>query len=187
MIIIFSCSKEAKKMTVSSENVTPGSKVSVGKASLDLYPGSTTIGQNIAELIKTELGTEIKKEVTVINIVPSIDTPVCEEQTHILGESEQLNSKIQKISISRDLPFAQKRFAKEAKLENIDYISDFKTGSFGKVLGLLIKDKEIHARAVMVLDSEGILQHFQLVPDVTHLPNMKKAFEVANKLLEQNK
>lgn len=190
ILILISCNEKkvkskASKMTVSMESVAPGVAVAAAGQRMNLYPGNMSIGQDISALIKSELGVQIKNKVTVVNIVPSIDTPTCEEQTHILGESQALNPGIEKVSISRDLPFAQKRFAKDAKLENIKYLSDFKTGSFGKRLGLLIKGEEIHARAVMVLDQNGVLQYFQLVPDITHLPYMDKAFEFANKLQEK--
>ena len=122
-------------------------------------------------------------DVSVINIVPSIDTAICEEQTHLLGESDKLSNKVDKYVISRDLPMAQDRFAKEANLENITYLSDYKSGSFGEHTGLLMKGSLLLARAVIVTDAQGIVKYMQVTPEVSHLPNMNKAFTVANKLV----
>jgi thiol peroxidase len=78
---------------------------------------------------------------------------------------------------------AQGRFAKEANLENITYLSDYKTGSFGDHTGLLMKGSLLLARAVIVTDAEGIVKYIHITPEVSHLPDMNKAFSVANKLI----
>src|SRR5690606_24532079 len=106
----------------------------------------------------------------ILSIVPSVDTKVCEEQTHILGETPNVNPKVELITISRDLPFAQKRFATDANLENVTYLSDYKGGDFGKKTGLYIEDNGLLARAVVVLDGEGKVRYFQVVPDIATLP-----------------
>ena len=118
----------------------------------------------------------------MINVVPSIDTKVCEEQTHILGESPNLPANIARLTVSRDLPMAQKRFAAEAKLENIQYVSDYKSGGFGNASGLLMDGSELLARAVIVADKDGVVRYMQIVPDVTKMPDMDKAFTEAKKL-----
>ena len=80
---------------------------------------------------------------------------------------------------------AQARFAKEAKLENITYYSDFKEAAFGKESGLLIIDNGLLARGVMVVDKEGVIRYMQFVPELTELPNMDKAIAVANDLAKK--
>ena len=77
---------------------------------------------------------------------------------------------------------AQQRFAAAANLQNIQYVSDYKMGSFGKSTGLMMKGKELLARGVIVTDKSGVIQYYQVVPDITQLPDMAKAIEVANKL-----
>jgi thiol peroxidase len=169
------------KFPISSKSVEPGTSVLVGGKSTPLYKGSLKVGQKIAGTLGDfDLGTTGK--VAVISIVPSIDTPVCEEQTHVLGETTTLNKNVLRVTVSRDLPMAQSRFSKEAKLTNVKYVSDYKKGDFGKRTGLMIKGVELLARAVIVVDKQGVIKHLQVVPDASQLPDMATAFDVANKL-----
>ena len=124
-----------------------------------------------------------KGQVTIISIVPSIDTKVCEKQTHILSEENGgLDSTVRLVTISRDLPFAQKRFAVEAKIKNILFLSDYRDGGFGTATGLMIQENRLLARAMVVLDKEGVIRHLEIVPDLGQLPDMKKAFQRAGSL-----
>jgi len=130
--------------------------------------------------------TDLSKEkgaVLFLSIVPSLDTPVCEEQTHYLGEEgDKLPKEVRRITISRDTPFAQKRFAKEAKLMNLQYLSDYKEGEFGKATGLLMDKIMLLARSVVLVDKKGIIRYIQVVPEITRLPDMEKAFQKAMEL-----
>jgi thiol peroxidase len=127
-----------------------------------------------------------KGSVLLLSIVPSLDTPVCEEQTHYLGEKgDSLPSSVKRIVISRDIPFAQKRFAKEAKLSNLQYLSDYKQGDFARSTGLLTEGLMLFARTVIIVDKQGIVRYIQVVPEMTHLPDMEKAFQEAAKLEKQ--
>lgn len=121
-------------------------------------------------------------KVKLVSIVPSVDTRVCEQQTHLLGESTDLSPKVERITISRDLPAAQKRFAQESQLLNIKYLSDYRAGAFGQKAGLLMEDSGLLARAVAVVDGQGKVRYLQVVPDVTNLPDMTQAIKVANDL-----
>ena len=122
----------------------------------------------------------------MLSIVPSIDTKVCEEQTHYLGEEgDSLPPGVKRITISRDTPFAQTRFAKEAKLDDITYLSDYKEGAFGRSIGLLLDGPRLLARSVIIVDKEGIVRYIQVVPEITHLPDMEEAFRRAVALANQ--
>jgi thiol peroxidase len=126
---------------------------------------------------------DYRGSVLFLSIVPSIDTKVCEAQTHFLGEEgDVLPATIKRIAISRDTPFAQARFAKEADLEDIHYLSDYKEGAFGRSTGLLIDGPRLLARSVLIVDKQGIVRYIQVVPDITHLPDMDKAFAKAIEL-----
>jgi thiol peroxidase len=125
-------------------------------------------------------------KVLFLSIVPSVDTPVCEVQTHYLGEEgDKLPQDVERITISRDTPFAQKRFAKEANLTDIRYLSDYKRGEFGRSTGLLIEGFELLGRAVILVDKEGIVRYIQVVPELTELPDMEAAFAKAAQLAEK--
>ena len=124
-----------------------------------------------------------KGKVTIISIVPSIDTKVCEKQTHILSEENSgLDKTVRLVTVSRDLPFAQKRFAAEAKIHNVLFLSDYRDGGFGAATGLMIQENRLLARAVVVVDKEGVIRYLEIVPDLGQLPDMKKAFQLAGSL-----
>ncbi|CAI2717720.1 Putative thiol peroxidase [Nitrospina watsonii] len=124
-----------------------------------------------------------KGKVTIVSIVPSIDTKVCEKQTHILSEENKgLDETARLVTISRDLPFAQKRFANEANIHNILFLSDYREATFGKSSGLLIDENRLLARAVLVLDKDGVIRYMEVVPDLGQLPDMERAFDTARSL-----
>jgi thiol peroxidase len=124
-----------------------------------------------------------KGKVTILSVVPSLDTPTCDKQTHFLSEENKgLDKTAKLVTISRDLPFAQKRFSKEAKIENILFLSDYRDALFGKSTGLLIEENRLLARAIIVLDRTGIIRYMEVVPELAQLPKMEKALEFARSL-----
>ena len=149
------------------------------------------VGSHLPAAVLTEAGSMNKIDLSqqrgtilLISLVPSIDTKVCETQTHFLGEQgARLPAGIERITISRDTPFAQKRFAGEAKLEKITFLSDYRDGSFGRATGLLLADSMLLARSVIVVDRDGIVRYIQVVPEMSHLPDMEAAFSKAESLL----
>lgn len=123
-------------------------------------------------------------KVRIISVVPSVDTKVCEEQTHQLSEKNGgLDKSVELVTVSMDLPFAQQRFAKEAKISNVTFLSDYKGANFGTNNGLLIKPLHLLARTVIVTDKHNIVRYVQVVPELTTLPDMAKAMEVAREVL----
>jgi len=153
-----------------------GTPIAVGKAlpSAELRDAST--------MEKVDLST-MRGSVLFLSVVPSLDTPVCDAQTHYLGEEgDKLPPDIKRIIISRDTPFAQKRFAREAKLTDLQYLSDHADGSFARSTGLLIDDLMLLSRSVILVDKKGTVRYIQVVPDITHLPDMEKAFQKAEEL-----
>jgi thiol peroxidase len=127
---------------------------------------------------------QLKGNVLLISLVPSVDTKVCEAQTHYLGEQgTRLPAGITRITVSRDTPFAQKRFAEEARLGSITFLSDYRDGSFGRATGLLVDDMMLLARSVIVADRNGIVRYMQVVPELSHLPDLDAAFAKAEALL----
>ncbi|NGZ02488.1 MAG: thiol peroxidase [Nitrospira sp. WS238] len=123
-------------------------------------------------------------KVRIINIVPSLDTPVCEQQTHHLSEKNKgLDRMVELITVSVDTPFAQKRFAQEAKIANVTFLSDYRGGDFGKAHGLFLEGPHILTRAVMVVDKMNTIRYLQITPELTQLPNMEEAFQFARQLV----
>jgi thioredoxin-dependent peroxiredoxin len=153
-----------------------GEKLQVGKTLPDVHLPDLSL--NMTDL------QSFKGKVTILSVVPSLDTPTCEKQTHILSEENKGLDKIANlVTISRDLPFAQKRFSKEAKIQNIIFLSDYREAEFGKSTGLLIEENRLLARAIIVLDREGIIRYLEVVPELAKLPEMEKAFHHAMGLL----
>ena len=125
-----------------------------------------------------------KGKVRIISVVPSLDTKVCEQQTHHLSEkSKGLDNMVELITVSIDTPFAQKRFADEAKIHNVTFLSDYRNAEFGMAYGLFLKDPHILARAIMVVDAQNTVRYLQITPELAQLPDMDEAFQFARKLI----
>ncbi|MCU0868958.1 MAG: thiol peroxidase [Burkholderiales bacterium] len=150
--------------------------VAVGKP----LPGGTVLGRDLKPV---DLAASTGK-VRIINVVPSLDTPTCDRQTHELSEKNAgLDKQVEFITVSRDLPFAQARFAKEAKIANITFVSDYNMREFGRANGLEITPLALLARAVIVVDRDNVVRYLQVVPEVTALPDMQAAMRAARALL----
>ncbi len=123
-------------------------------------------------------------KVRIISIVPSLDTKVCEQQTHQLSEQNHgLDKMVELISISIDTPFAQKRFAEEAKIHNVTFLSDYRGADFGKTHGLFLRDPHFLARTVMVVDAHNVIRYLQITPELAQLPDLDEAFKFARSLI----
>lgn len=133
-------------------------------------------------LIKEDLSTATLADFAgsrlILNIFPSIDTGTCAASVRNFNKlaSELTNTKV--LCISRDLPFAQKRFCGAEGIENVINLSDFKDGAFGKDHGLEIIDGKLaglHSRAIVVIDENGIIKHTELVGEIANEPNYDAA------------
>ena len=119
---------------------------------------------------------DFKGKVKVINSFPSLDTPVCDLQVKEFNKkSSGVSSDVVIIGISKDLPFAQKRFCSANEIKNEVVISDYKTSSFGISYGLLIKELNLLARAVLIIDTNDIIRYVQIVPELTSAVNYSDA------------
>lgn len=189
-ILLSGCATKQVDMVMDSESAVPGTQVARKGQELALTGPGIQVGQKLpktglvdATTMKPVDLTSYEGSVLFLSIVPSIDTKVCEAQSHYLGEEgDKLPAEVKRITVSRDTPFAQARFAKEAKLEDIQYLSDYKEGEFGRSLGLLMDGPRLLARSVIIVDKQGIVQYIQVVPEITHLPNMEEAFAKATAL-----
>jgi thiol peroxidase len=115
-------------------------------------------------------------KVLVLSVVPSLDTPVCAMQTRTFNQrATQLAKDVVVLTVSMDLPFAQKRFCGAEGIERVITASDYKHRSFGPAFGVLIKELGLLARAVFVLDRKGKVLHAEYVPEVTQEPNYDAA------------
>ena len=107
----------------------------------------------------------LKGKVIVLSVVPSIDTRVCESQTHHVSAAiDQMPAGVEVYTISRDLPFAQQRFAEEA-MTKVKWGSDYKGGAFGRAFGIDVKETGLLARSVWVIGKDGKIAYREIVPD----------------------
>lgn len=121
----------------------------------------------------------------LLSVVPSIDTGVCSIQTKKFNQQvAALPQNVVILTISTDLPFAQKRFCQKEQVDKLQVLSDAVWGDFGSSYGLRIKDMGILTRAVLIIDSTGTLVYQQLVPLLSQEPDYQAAL---NKLKELNK
>ncbi len=190
ILMVFGCATTQPKIPIDMASVQPGTQVAFKGKSVNLLGSPIAVGKPLpsVELVDamTMGNVDLSRErgsILLLSIVPSLDTPVCEEQTHYLGEAGNgVPKSVKRMVISRDTPFAQKRFAKEAKLTNLEYLSDYKQGDFARSLGLLTEGLMLFARSVIVVDKQGIVQYIQVVPEMSHLPDMDRAFAKVNEL-----
>lgn len=134
------------------------------------------------KLVTTDLSTvtlsDFAGKKLVLNIFPSIDTGTCAQSVRTFNEKASKVANTTVLCISRDLPFAQKRFCASEGLENVINLSDFKSGEFGKAYGLEILDGPLaglHSRVVLVLDENGIVLHAEQVSEIADEPNYEAA------------
>ena len=145
------------------------------------------VGTKLADfkLIKTDLSvasiSDFSGKKLVLNIFPSVDTGTCAASVRKFNESASTLENTTVLCISRDLPFAQKRFCGAEGLENVVNLSDFSEGSFGKTNGLEITDGPLaglHSRVIIVVDENGIITHTEQVAEIADEPNYEAALAV---------
>jgi thiol peroxidase len=123
-------------------------------------------------------------KVCVISSVPSLDTPVCDMQTRRFNqEAENLGSDISILTISMDLPFAQKRWCGAAGVERVVTLSDHRQAEFGTGYGVLIKELRLLARAVFIVDRDGMVRYVQLVKEIAEEPDYNAVLEALKKVV----
>ncbi|MCK5012536.1 MAG: thiol peroxidase [Candidatus Omnitrophica bacterium] len=152
-----------------------GNDVQIGQSA----PDATLIANDLSEFQLSSL----KGKKVILSAVPSLDTPVCDLQTKRFN-SEAVNSgdNVAVITLSMDLPFAQARWCGATGSDQIKTYSDYKSASFGKAYGVLIKELRLLSRAIFVVDQDGILQYKQFVSEITNEPDYDEVLEAARKL-----
>ncbi|MFZ3589439.1 thiol peroxidase [Bacillus sp. DJP31] len=120
-----------------------------------------------------------KDSVRLISVVPSIDTGVCDAQTRKFNEAASGLDNVKILTVSVDLPFAQKRWCGSNGIENVQTLSDHRDLSFGEAFGVHIQELRLLARAVFVVDSQDQVTYVEYVSEATDHPNYEAAIEAA--------
>lgn len=124
---------------------------------------------------------DFKKDFILISVVPSLDTSVCDLQTRNINSQLSTIKNVDFITVSMDLPFAQKRWCGSAGLD-ITTLSDYQTAEFGKNYGVLIDGLRLLARSVFVLDKERKVIYVEYLEEMTNHPNYDNLLLFLNNL-----
>lgn len=153
-----------------------GEGVKVGDKALDFE-----VLDNNLNSVKTS---DFLGKINILCTIPSLDTPVCDiEMKKFNDKAATLSSDVKIYAISMDLPFAQKRWCGANEVEGVKALSDHRDASFGISFGVLIKELRLLARAIFILDKDGIIKYKQIVEETTSEPDYKAVLEAVKTLV----
>ncbi len=148
-----------------------GNEVKVG----DKAPNFTVLANDLSQVTLEST----KGQVRLITSVPSLDTGVCDAETRRFNEEANSLGNVKILTVSVDLPFAQKRWCAASGIENVQTLSDHRDLSFGEAFGVAIQELRLLARAVFVVDSNDTVTYVEYVSEATNHPNYEAALEAA--------
>ncbi|PKO99965.1 MAG: thiol peroxidase [Bacteroidetes bacterium HGW-Bacteroidetes-8] len=153
-----------------------GNPVKIG----DIAPEIVASGNALQDIKLSDF----KGKVVVVSVFPSIDTPVCANQTRAFNKrATELSGDVVILTISKDLPFALGRFCAAEGIDNIHTLSDFKYSRFGLEYGFLVKENMLLARGVVIIDKSGVVKYVEITKDIIEEPNYDKAIAVVKELV----
>lgn len=165
-------------------------QVTFGGKKLNLYGEVVKVSDKAPDFkaVNNDLSSFDSKEnqgkVVVYSVVPSIDTGVCSLQARTFNEeAEKLGDDVIVITVSCDLPFAQKRFCAQEGIKNSISISDYKDHDFGKKYGFLIEDLALLSRGIVIVDKNGKIAYTEYVKEVTNEVNFEAALDAVKALI----
>ena len=152
-----------------------GKEVKVG----DKAPAFTLLDNGLGEKTLADYAGKVK----VISVVPSLDTGVCDAQTRWFNQNvSKLGKNVVVLTVSVDLPFAQKRWCGAAGIDQVETLSDHRDLSFGENYGFILEGLRLLSRGIVVIDKDDVVRYVEYVPEVTSAVNFEAA-EAATKAL----
>ena len=152
-----------------------GSEIEVGQAA----PDCEVLGNDLSPVDLSIF----RGKVCLISSVPSLDTPVCDVETRRFNEEAAgFGSDVELLTISMDLPFAQKRWCGAAGVERVRTLSDHRNARFGAAYGVLIRELRLLARAIFIVDREGIVRYKEIVKEISNEPDYDAALGALREL-----
>jgi thiol peroxidase len=162
---------KGKPLTLLGGEIKPGDKA----------PDFTAVGTDLSPIGFSSFA----GKVCIISAVPSLDTPVCDLETRRFNaEAGRLGGDVEVLTLSMDLPFAQKRWCGAAGVDKVTTLSDHRDASFGLAYGVLIKGLRLLARAVFVIDREGVVRHAQLVKEISVEPDYEAVLQAVRSCVD---
>ena len=153
-----------------------GPELKVGDKAPELH----VVDNSLASVSLADFAGKIK----VISAVPSLDTPVCDMETRRFNqEAASLPDNVVVLTVSMDLPFAQKRWCGAAGIDRVKTLSDYQERSFALSYGVLIKELKLLSRSVFVVDATNTIRFIQHVPEVTTEPDYAAVLGAVKKLI----
>ncbi len=162
-------------------------KITLGGQPISTSGFLPEIGKRLPDFILTKddltpLSLEdLRGKRVIFNIFPSVDTGVCASSSRRFNKEASMLDNTLVVCVSRDLPFAQKRFCAAEGLDNVVMVSDFRDGRFGENMGLTIVEgafEGLHSRVVIVTDEEGVVTYTEQVPEIGQEPDYKSALDI---------
>jgi thiol peroxidase len=147
----------------------------------DTAPAFECVDAGLKPVTLAQTGNSVR----IFSVVPSLDTPVCDAQTKRFNDEVGGQTSLEVLTVSMDLPFAQKRWCGAFGVDNVKMLSDHRDASFGMNWGTLIKELRIESRAIFVVDQQNIIRHVQYVKEVADHPDYEGALAVARSLAAQ--
>ena len=141
-------------------------------------PNFSLIAQDLSAKTLADYAGKVK----VIAIYPSIDTGVCAAQNRQINTLFNAMEDVVVLSVSRDLPFAQKRFCGAEGLSNIVTLSDYREGQFGQDYGYMINELKLLTRGTVIIDKDDVVRYVEVVPEITTEPDYDKAIDFVKSL-----
>ena len=141
----------------------------------DPAPDFTLVDNALKPVTLADTGNHVR----IISVIPSLDTPVCDAQTKRFNEEAAKLPGVDILTVSMDLPFAQKRWCGAFGVDNVKMLSDHREGSFGSHYGTLIKELRIESRAIFVVDRTNTVSYAEYVKEVADFPNYEAALAAA--------
>jgi len=152
-----------------------GKEIQVG----DTAPDFSLVANDLSEFKLSSL----KGKKIILSVVPSLDTGICDLQTKRFNqEAAKLGEAVKILTISMDLPFAQKRWCGATHSDKIMTLSDHRTGAFGEAYGVLIKGLRLLTRSIFIIDEKGKIRYKQIVPEITTEPKYDDALNALKKI-----
>ena len=163
---------KGKPMTLAGDEVRPGQ--TAPDFQLHYFDGE----------LRTITPADLRGKPSILSVVPSLDTPVCQTQTKRFNqELAELGTRVHALTVSMDLPFAMNRFCGAENITSLKSASDYQTRSFGRNWGMLIEELMILARGIFVLDADGKVVHAELVKETGKEPDYDAALKALRSLL----
>jgi thioredoxin-dependent peroxiredoxin len=141
-----------------------------------------TVYQDLGLAIKSE---QLKEKIIFFNVVPSLDTGICDAQTRRFSQEAVSNTAVEWITVSTDTPMAQARWCGAAEVENLRMLSDYKDHEFGLAFGVYIEELGLLQRSIFIIGKDSKIEYIQRITEIASHPDYEEAMEALKKIIKK--